>query len=105
MIEKIIEIFRNIPKKDIVDFIEKDGDLLPLIKENIQKIAITVIKIFGRLYWNIIEEYLTDTEKTIQLILKIRPDLEDILKSEKGKKWVYENLKRIYKFVYELIWS
>lgn len=105
MIENILEIIKNIPKEEIVKFINENKNLLPIIKDNIHKIAINVIKIFGRLYWNKIEEYLTDTNKVIELVLKIRPDLEDILNSEKGKIWVYENLKRIYSFVYDLIWS
>lgn len=105
IVDELLKLFINIPKKDIEYAVNNNVDLLPILQNNIYKISMSIIRFFGRMYWNDIESYLTNTDKMLELLIRIRPELKDVLDTPKGKLWLYENLKRIYPYIYKLIWG
>lgn len=105
VVKYLLNIFLNIKKDDIKKFIDNNGDIITLIENNLNKITLSIVKFLGRMYWKNIEPYLTDTNKALQLILKYRPDLKDILDTPKGRMWLYNTLKKLYPYLYNLIWK
>ena len=103
-IQVLLNIFNNINKQDIVNFIQNNGDLTELIKKNIYAHANSIIKTLLRIFWDDIESIITDTDKVIEILVKARPDLKDVFKDQKAKLWLYENLKKLYAFLYDYTW-
>jgi len=104
-IDFFIEYFRKIPKEQIEEYINQKKDLLPILKEALKMFALSLVKNLLRNHWNLVEEYLTDTNKVINLIVSVRPDLKETFSKKEAQIWLYENLKRIYDYLYEFTWK
>ena len=105
LINFLIDFFKKIPKEQIEQYVKEKKDLLPLIKESLRKLALYLVKRFLQNNWHIIEEYLTDTDKLVNLIITVRPDLKDLFQRKETLEWLYENVKRIYDFLYNFAWG
>ena len=104
-VELLLSFFKNVPKEQIEAYIKENRDLLPLLKEKLNSFATWIVKKLLQSFWDTIEEYLTDTNKIIELIVRYRPDLKDLFMKKETQVWLYNNVKRIYEFLYEFTWK
>ena len=104
-VELLLSFFKNVPREQIEAYIKENRDLLPLLKEKLNSFATWIVKKLLQSFWDTIEEYLTDTNKIIELIVRYRPDLKDLFMKKETQVWLYNNVKRIYEFLYEFTWK
>lgn len=97
----LLSYFLKIPKEKIEEIVEKGINIVDLVKQHAKNFA----KYLIRMYWREIEDILTDVNKVYNLIVSYRPDLKDIFDTPKGRKWLNENVQRLYDWLYKFAWE
>ncbi|WP_292319215.1 hypothetical protein [Caldisphaera sp.] len=103
-IEYLLGFLTKLDIKTVNEYIEKDKSLVPLLDKSIKENVITIIKFILRGYWNQIDKYLHNPDLIISIINKKRPDIAQVLRSEKGRKWLIKQLREIYEYLYNFTW-
>lgn len=101
----LLGYLEKLDKKTVIDYIDNNRPLLPVIQNAILKNSISIVRFILRAYWKKIDKYLHNGDYIIQTIVSKRPDLKDVLESEKGRQWIYEQLRQIYDFLYKFTWG
>jgi len=89
---------KEIPKEKIVEAIEKNLNIEQIVEVKIPKKTM-------QKYWAHIERILVDVGEFRKFLLSQRPDLEDILSTPKGIKWLNEKVPILYEKVYKAVWG
>jgi hypothetical protein len=103
-VEYLLGFLTKLDIKTVNEYIEKDKSLVPLLDKSIKENITLMIKFILRGYWDQIEKYLHNPDLIISIIEKKRPDIAQVLKSEKGKKWLIKQLREIYGYLYNFTW-
>jgi len=64
-----------------------------------------LFKLVLKVYWNPIEEYLTDVNKIYAVIVKNKPDCKEILDTPEGRDYLNRLVDAAYNYLYELAWG
>jgi hypothetical protein len=103
-IEYLLGFLTKLDIQTVNEYVEKDKSLVPLLDKSLKENITLMVKFVFRGYWNQIDKYLHSPDLIISIIQKRRPDIAQVLKSEKGRKWLIKQLKEIYEYLYNFTW-
>jgi len=110
--DKIVDQFMNylltfiIKPENLKTAVENNLDLTTLLFNHYHlhsNIIFPLFKFVARAYWDKIEEYLCDVPK-IYRILSQNPDNIQILERTETKKYLNEQITKLYQTLYILVW-
>jgi len=107
----LIEFFTSIPREDIERFIDSNHDFVSHIEKKLNDFlengGIMKDLLIGllRKHWVELDEFLSDPEKVIVELVRIRPDMAIVFAKKSRKEWLENQLKRIRELLYRIAWE
>lgn len=110
--EWLLDFFRSIPREDIERFIDSGYDLVPLLKDKLEDVRVNMPSwvmdfVIGllRKEWKNIESFLSDTDKVIKELVRLRPELAVTFAKKHRREWLEKQLMQIREFLYHIAWE
>lgn len=88
--------------------IENDLDIVTLALNHYgmshSKTITPIFKITMKMYWGEVESYLINVEKVFSILSK-KPEIKEILDTEKGRSYLNRCCKETYDKLYDFVWK
>jgi len=99
-------IQRVLTPQRLKEAIEGDLDLTELAFNHMHlsnPMVLPILKIFGRVYWREIEDYLSDAQRIYSILIE-KPEYRSILDNPRARKYLNRQLEKLYNEFYRVIW-
>lgn len=108
----LIDFFKSIPVEDIERFIDEDSDLVLLISQKAREVfesSPAWVKDFVigllRMHWKELDEFLSDPDKIIAELIRIRPELIKVFAKKHRREWLVKTVANLRDYLYRLAWE